>query len=180
MAGGTPHGSAHDLGTWLDARIPFVAGSVWVYLGVFPLAFLPLFVVREKRLFRRTIVAYAAALVVALIAFVVYPVSSLGLRAPLASLDTTRISDWGVKTLYRVDPPYNLFPSLHLTIALLASGAAWKASRKYGSLALVATVPIGVSILTLKQHFVWDGVAAVVLAGAVYAAVLHRYSELAN
>ena len=170
-----PHPAAHDLGTRLDARIPFFAGSVWVYFGVFPLAFLPAFVVPCMRLFRRTVGAYAAALALSLIAFVVYPVSSVTLRAPLASLDTTRLSDWGVATLYRIDPPYNLFPSLHLTIALLAAGAAWKASRTYGAVALAVVLPIGVSILTVKQHFVWDGVAAVVLATAVYAAFLHRY-----
>jgi hypothetical protein len=37
---------AHVLTTVLDEQIPFVAGSVWVYLWVFPCALIPLFVVR--------------------------------------------------------------------------------------------------------------------------------------
>ena len=166
---------ARELSTPLDARIPFIAGSVWVYLGVFPTSFLPLFVVRCPRLFRRILVAYGLAIATSLIVFAAYPVTSRALRVPGAALDVTRYSDWGVFTLYRFDPPYNLFPSLHLSIATLAALSAWKASRPYGAAVLAGVVLIGGSILTVKQHFFLDGVAGIALAVVLYAAIVRPY-----
>jgi membrane-associated phospholipid phosphatase len=172
--------SAHDLSTALDARIPFIASSVFVYLAAFPAAFLPLFVVRCPRLFRRTIAAYAAAIVVSVVTFAVYPVTSLGLRVPRSSLDAAGFSTWAVSVLYRLDPPSNLFPSLHLSIALLAGLATFSASRVYGAVALAGLAPIGIAILTVKQHFVLDGVAGIVLAVVLYALVVRPYETTAG
>jgi hypothetical protein len=166
---------ARGLRTFLDERIPFVAGSVWVYLWMFPASLLPLFVVRCPRLFRRTIIAYGAAIAASLILFVAMPVTSIGLRADAAALDVKRFTPWAVSVLYRFDPPYNLFPSLHLSIAALAALSAWKASRTYGAAAFCGLAGIGVSICTVKQHFVVDGLGGAALAALVHAAVLGPY-----
>lgn len=167
---------ALDLGTALDARIPFVARSVWVYLWVFPASLLPLFLVRCPRLFRRTIVAYGVAIAVSLVVFAAFPFTSVGLRADRAALDVTRFSPWGVSVLYRLDPPFNLFPSLHLSIAALAALSAWKARRLYGAAAFAGVAAIGASICTVKQHFVLDGLGGLALAAVVYAIVLSPYA----
>ena len=167
---------ARDLGTALDRRIPFIAASVWVYLWVFPASLLPLFVVRCPRLFRRTLLAYGLAIAASLIAFVAFPVTSLALRADRAALDVTRLSPWAVALLYRLDPPVNLFPSLHLSIAGLAALSAWKARRAYGAAAFVGVALIGASICTVKQHFVLDGLGGAALAAIVYAFVLRPYA----
>jgi len=166
---------ARDLGTVLDRRIPFIVPSVWVYLWVFPASLLPLFVVRCPRLFLRTILAYGLAIAASLVVFVALPVTSIGLRADRATLDVTRFSPWAVALLYRLDPPVNLFPSLHLSIAALAALAAWKARRAYGAAACVGVALIGVSICTVKQHFVLDGLGGAALAAFVYAFVLRPY-----
>ncbi len=168
--------SARDLGTTLDRRIPFIAASVWVYLWVFPASLLPLFVVRCDRLFRRTILAYGIAIAVSLIAFAAFPVTSLALRVDPATLDVTHPSAFAVALLYRLDPPVNLFPSLHLSIATLAALSAWKAKRSYGALALGGAALIAVSISTVKQHFVLDGLGGAALAAVIYAFVLRSYA----
>lgn len=168
--------SAHEMRTAWDARIPFVASTIWIYLWVFPASLLPLFLIRCPRLFRRTILAYAIVIAVSLAIFAAWPVTSRSLRADAASLDTTRISSWAVAVVYRLDPPYNLFPSLHLSIAALAALSAWKASKTYGAAVAVGVVLIGVSICTVKQHFVLDGLSGLALAGVVHAAVLRPYA----
>jgi hypothetical protein len=167
---------ARELRTALDDRIPFVAGSVWIYLWVFPAAFLPLFVVRSQELFRRTILAYATAIAASIVMFIAIPVTSAHLRADRASLDATRASPWAVLTLYRIDPPLNLFPSLHLSIATLAALSALKARKAYGAAAFAGVGFIAVSICTVKQHFVADGIAGVALAAIVYRLVLRAYA----
>jgi len=171
---------ARTIQTALDARIPFIAGSVWIYLGLFPTAFLPLFVVRCRRLFRRTILAYALAIAASVLVFAAFPVTSSGLRVDAGAFDLTRFAPWAVALLYRLDPPYNLFPSLHLSIALLAAASAWKASRPIGAAAFAGVVPIAVSICTVKQHFVLDALGGAALAAALYAIVLAPYEPAAG
>jgi hypothetical protein len=136
----------------LDRNIPFVAHSVWVYLWVFPFALLPLFIVRCPRLLRRTALAYALALTVSLICFIAFPITSVHLRASQEMLDMACPSDWAVSILYAIDPPYNLFPSLHLSIAALAAFSVWKATRPYGVAVFVGVGFIGVAVCTVKQH----------------------------
>lgn len=167
---------ALELETALDQRIPFIAGSVWVYLWVFPASLLPLFLVRCPELFRRTLLAYGLAIALSLILFVAMPVTSTRLRADRDALDPSRVSPWAVSVLYRADPPFNLFPSLHLSIATLAALSAGKARRHYGWAAAVGVALIGVSICTVKQHFVLDGLGGLALAALVYVAVLRPYA----
>lgn len=166
---------ARGLATPLDAAIPFAAWTVWIYLGVFPTAYLPLFVVRSPRLFRRTMLSYLLAMTASYAIFVLFPVTSTGLRVAASRLDATRVSGWAVALLYRLDPPYNLFPSLHLSIATLAAAAAFKADRRIGIATAIGVALIGVSICTVKQHFVLDGLGGVALAAAVGAIVLRPF-----
>ena len=166
---------ARGLATPLDARIPFVPRSLWLYLWVFPAALIPVFVVRCSDLFRRTVLAYAIVIAVSLIVFVVFPVTSLGLRVDPATLDVSRPSAWAVKVLYDLDPLYNLFPSLHLSIATLVAFSAWKAAGRYGAVAFVGVGLVGVSLCTVKQHFLLDGLGGLALAAAAHALVLRPY-----
>jgi hypothetical protein len=166
---------AHVLTLSLDRSIPFVRASVWIYLWVFPAATLPLFVVRCPRLFRRASLAYAAAIIISSAVFVAFPVTSRPLRVETDSLDLSRASDWAVALVYHVDPPYNLFPSLHISIATLAALAVWRASPRRGAVALVAVAMLSASVCTVKQHFVLDAVGGVVLATALNALLLATY-----
>jgi membrane-associated phospholipid phosphatase len=81
-----------------------------------------------------------------------------------------------VALLYRLDPPVNLFPSLHLSIAGLAALSAWTARRSYGLAAGFGFALMSVSICTVKQHFVLDGLGGATLAAAIYAFVLRPYA----
>ena len=167
---------ARALGTVLDAAIPFIPETIWIYLLVFPASLAPLFVVRSQRLFRRAMSAYAVAIVASVLVFALFPVTSAGLRVDAASLDRSRFSSWAVAKLYAIDPPFNLFPSLHLSIAALASLSAWKAKRAWGRAALFAVAVIAVSICTVKQHFVADAAGGGAIAAAVYALILRPFT----
>lgn len=167
---------AGTLGTPLDARIPFLPGTVWIYLLVFPASLLPLFVVRSQRLFRRAMASYAAAIAASLAVFAAIPVTSAGLRVAPASLEGSGFSTWAVAKLYAIDPPFNLFPSLHLSIAALAALAAWKAKRAWGAAALCGVGLVAASIFTVKQHFVADALGGVALSAAIYATLLSPWA----
>jgi membrane-associated phospholipid phosphatase len=167
--------NARTLAFALDGRIPFVPESVFVYVLVYSAALSPLFLVRCRRLFRRTALAFAVAIGLALPCFLLWPVTSMGLRPPLETLDPARFVEWGVMLLYTWDPPLNLFPSLHIALAVLAGLAAWKAQPAAGAVALPAVLMIAVSVCTVKQHFLVDVLAGTALALAIYTAVLRPY-----
>jgi hypothetical protein len=162
-------GAARELRTPADDAIPFVSGTIWIYIALFPTAFAPLFLLRCQRLYRRTLATYAAVIAISLAVFVAFPVTSHALRVDAARLDPSRLSDWAVALVYRLDPPVNLFPSLHLSVAALAALSAWTARRAYGLVAAAGVVVIAASICTVKQHFIADGIAGLALAGAAFA-----------
>jgi len=169
---------AHVLTTALDERIPFVAGSVWMYLWVFPCALIPLFVVRCSQLFRRTAIAYAVVIAISLICFITFPVTSAGLRIAQAKFDVSVFSQWAVSLLYSIDPPYNLFPCLHLSVASVAAFSVWKASKPYGSAVFLSVIFIGMSVCTVKQHYLLDVFGGIALAAFANALVLRPYTPL--
>ena len=169
----------HSLATPLDARIPFVAScSVWMYLWVFPCALIPLFVVKCRHLFRRTVIAYATVMAVSFVLFAVFPVTSVGLRAPKRTLDISRPSDWAVSIIYSLDPPYNLFPSLHLSLAALAAFSVWKTSKPYAIAIFVSVAGLGVSVCTVKQHYVLDVLTGLALAALINLLIIRRYRPM--
>jgi membrane-associated phospholipid phosphatase len=167
---------AHELTTSLDERIPFIPSSVWVYLSIFPMALSPLFVVRCLRLFRRTAIAYAVVIAISLVSFAAFPVTSARLRVVQPALDVSRPSLWAISVVYCLDPPYNLFPSLHLSIAALAAFSVWKVSKLYGMALFVSLGFVAVSVCTVKQHCIVDvfgGLALATLAGTLIVRPYH-------
>jgi membrane-associated phospholipid phosphatase len=166
--------TAHELAFAVDGAVPFVASSIWMYLAIFPGALAPLFVVGCPRLFRRTALAYAVVMLVSCVCFLVYPVTSAHLRAP----ESSGPSGCAVSLLYAADPPYNLFPSLHLSIAGLSAFAVWKTARGPGAIAFGFVAAIGASACTVKQHFVVDAAAGLVLALLVGMFTLASYRPM--
>lgn len=169
LAPGRP---AHRLATPLDHAIPFVPWTVWIYSWVYTSALYPAFVVRSAALFRRVVRAYLVVLTTSFACFAAFPVTSIGLRPDAAALDPATFVGWGLRLTYAVDPPYNLFPSLHLSVAAISALSAWHAAPALGAPALLVVAGIAVSICTTKQHYVADGAGALLLAALVYAAVL--------
>jgi membrane-associated phospholipid phosphatase len=166
--------SAHVLRTALDDAIPFVPATIWIYCCVYTAMLLPLFTVRCPLLFRRVALAYAFVIGCSAVCFAVFPVTSAGFRPELAALPDTPFHVWGLKLNLFLDPPVNLFPSLHLSIATLAAWIAFKVRRTYGVLAFALTAAIAVSVLTLKQHYWVDAVAGFALGSGAYALFVRR------
>jgi membrane-associated phospholipid phosphatase len=166
---------ARTLATPLDAAVPFAAASIYVYAWTYTALLFPLFAVRCPRLFDRVALAYAIVIALALPCFLLFPVTAVPLRAATSTLDPTRFAEWGVLLNYHLDPPFNLFPSIHMAIVTVAVGSAWKARREYGVLAACAAAAIAVSICTVKQHYVLDAVAGLALGLGAWAAAVRPY-----
>jgi len=171
---------ARELRTAWDDAIPFVPWTVFLYSWVYTSMTYPAFVIRSPGLFARVVLAVFSVIAISLLAFGVMPVSAVQLRPDVSTLDLGTFAGWGVRLTYFIDPPYNLFPSLHLSIATLSVLSVWTARRLWGVLASPVVVAIAVSILTMKQHFIADGLAALVLATTAWALVVRTYRPTAQ
>ncbi|MBM4370777.1 MAG: phosphatase PAP2 family protein [Deltaproteobacteria bacterium] len=167
--------TATTLRTRWDDLIPFLPWTIYLYSWVYTQMFYPLFVVRGEKLFWRTVWAFVFVVSVDLVTYAVFPVTAWGFRPDHTAIDPSSFTGWGVKLTLFLDPPTNLFPSQHLSTAILACLAAWKARPAWGLLILPLALAIAFSILTMKQHYIADGVAAGVLTFAAWWLFLRTY-----
>ena len=75
--------------------------------------------------------------------------------------------------MYEVDTPWNAWPSLHVIQSLLAVLVVtrWYYPTKYKPLIIVlwfAWSLLTISVMTTKQHFVWDAVSALIVSFFVW------------
>jgi membrane-associated phospholipid phosphatase len=144
-----------------------VYGALYLFLIL-----LPIFVVRQHDLIRRTVHAYVFIWITAYaFFFVVYPTAAP--RPDQVSGEGFAV--WGLRALYSADPPYNCFPSLHVAHSFVSALAVSRVHRRLGIIALVAGMLVAVSTLFTKQHYVLDVAAGACLAVLAYGIFLVRY-----
>jgi membrane-associated phospholipid phosphatase len=147
----------------LDRRIPFIPEFVFIYLSIYPLFLLPFFYIRNAAFFRIFSLAYITVMLVCYGTYLTYPVA---MERP--SFDEHSFATWALMIVYNTDNPLNCFPSMHVAMSLLASLTLMEVHRVRGLLALLLTILIAVSTLFIKQHYILDVVAAMVLTLLVY------------
>jgi membrane-associated phospholipid phosphatase len=158
---------AKDVTTPLDAAIPFLGWTVWIYLSGIALIVMPVFVLGDNG-FRGAALSYALTHVGSFACFAVMPVSSAHLRESADTGNYFTLTAWAIRVLYDVDPPYNLFPSLHVSLSTLACWSMAAAHRRWRCVFVTAICLISVSALTTKQHLVLDVMGGLALAWAMH------------
>ena len=153
-----------DLATPLDARIPLVPAWVTVYfLAYLSWAVSGLLILSESPAHGyRVVCAYALAMLLSAVAFVLWP-ATIQRPQPVGDDIFTR---W-VRFVYRVDPPTRLCPSLHVLISYFCWRGAQGCRRiprwyRWFNLCFLALVCL--SVLFVRQHLVVDIPAAVLVA----------------
>jgi membrane-associated phospholipid phosphatase len=144
-----------------ELQIPFVPQMVWGYLSLFALFFLPMFALREQALHtlcRRL----AVATIVSGIVFLALP-AELGFARP-ASVPGYEVV---FGSLYLLDRPHNLLPSLHIAWSALLLHALRAASPGWLRRAFeVWFVVVCASVVLVHQHHVLDVIGGLLVACA--------------
>lgn len=161
------------LGLPVDELIPYQQPWEFIYMSFQLMTFLPFVIVRDLALLHRMARAATFIWIFAYGTFLLYPVEMVRWVDPTHE----GFLAWGVRLNNLADGPFNCFPSLHVSIAVLMAFTAWKADRVVGGVAVVLAFLIAVSTLTLKQHYVVDVLAAFVLSGTACAVFLGPYRE---
>lgn len=154
--------STELLRTRLDDAIPFWPWTGWCYLpfyaGVFIIALVGF---KRRALFNRAVLAV----------FVVMAIGALGhifigaeyprpvLHPPYADLSAAFLA-----FVQRIDPPGNVFPSLHVAHTTMLALLLIKDRPRLGLVTLVMATMLALSTLTTKQHFLADVVSGYALA----------------
>jgi len=154
--------STELLRTRIDDAIPFWPWTSWCYLpfyaGVFLIAIAG---IRRRVLFQRAVMAV----------FVVMSIGALGhifigaeYPRPILHPPYAGISEWFLASVQRIDPPGNVFPSLHVAHTTMLALILIQDRPRLGRVALAMATALALSTLTTKQHFLADVVSGYALA----------------
>ena len=144
----------------LDDRIPFLPLFIYFYSLYFPLIMIPLAILfSAPRLLQRYLISSILVMAISYAIFLVFPTKLIRI-----SIQADSFSRKLTLFFHRIVAPYNLLPSMHVSMLVLAFLILLVHRRPY---AWILSTPIGLSILSViftKQHYILDLIAAVPLA----------------
>ena len=163
-----PYLPSHSLSTPLDEMIPVRSAWTVVYVAAFATWFITIawIMPESKRHAYRLCGVYTIIMIASLICFLAYPVT----------IQRPEITEGGVfndllRLIYSLDSPTDLCPSLHVVLNYVCWRCTLdcrKIPKWYQWFNLVFLIPVCLSILFVKQHFVVDiAVALIVSEGAL-------------
>ena len=149
------------LRTPLDDLIPVVGPFVVPYVSLRPLIYLSavLFLLFRARIYRSAAVAMTVTL---LVSYVFYVLLQTYIDRP--TLTGTDVFSQMIRDVYAGDQPYNDFPSLHASLSTIFAIHWWRVDRRIGAPVAIWTALIVLSTVFVKQHYVADMLAGVLLA----------------
>ena len=152
-----------DVGFPFEARIPFLAPAILGYLAVFVALFGLYWVVPAGQAFRNMIKVFILMVSIHYLFFIFLPVKMMG-RPEIIPNGFFSTLAW---LYFKVDQPYNCFPSLHVAQATLSAAVTWPYHR-YRPLFIGCALLTAVSVVLVKQHYIADSVAGAVVALLVF------------
>jgi membrane-associated phospholipid phosphatase len=152
--------------TPVDRAIPFLVWTVWPYAMLLLSDIVLPFLVRDRALFSRMLVAYGVAIGTNFLIWSLFP--TVIARPDLPSGDS--LSEAAYRLLIAIDRAGNCFPSGHVTIPSVGVWALSCEWRRHRVALWIVLALFSLSILTTKQHYVADllaGFATAMLGIAV-------------
>jgi len=154
--------STEILRTRLDDAIPFWPWTAWCYLPFYAGTFLiAVGGFRRRVLFNRSA---AAVILVMLIGALGHLFVGAEYPRPVLVPPYPNLSYAFMAWVQHVDPPGNVFPSLHVAHTTMLALLLLRDRPRLGRVALVMATMLAASTLTTKQHFLADVVAGYLLA----------------
>lgn len=162
-----------DMTSSFEGLIPFQPGWIAVYFGcyLFWAANYILIARRGKEVWFRFFWAHLCAELICGLCFVLMPTTNI--RPEIAGTD---LASQLVTMLYQVDPPQNLFPSIHCMVSWLCfAGVRLTGAFPCGTGALPAVCPGGVCLHAVFETALYPRCVCRHPAGGVY--LCHRLAD---
>lgn len=155
--------SMHILATEVDRITPFIPVFSLFYMVWYPFLFVTLVLLFRKRrvAYYRTLAAVCLGILTANMAFLLFP--TYVPRPPLGT-------GWNflVPLTYRLDEPYNGFPSIHVLTCYLMLRGSEVLPRWTRRVVIAMAVLIIMSTLFIKQHVLADAAGGIAVGEAVF------------
>ena len=154
--------------TPIDGLIPFVPEFVWVYHTLIPVIVgTTIFSMQRRDVFFKTVIALTLSMAVLTIFHVLFP--SYYPRQEIEPTPYFSVSVWLVEITRQFDAACNTFPSGHVAFAwilyfCIRGSECAKRKKSIPSTYLLWAVIVSLSTLFLKQHYIFDVFAGIILA----------------
>lgn len=161
----------YDLTMDFDRMVPFVPAWVFVYVLSFPfwgVSYILAARENSRDFWFRFVFSDLLARAVCAVIFVVFPTTNVR-----PECGTEGFWNQAMALIYAVDPPLDLFPSIHCMVSLMCYLGIRKCEaipRWYRTGTLVFTCLVFASTQFTKQHYIVDVFGGVILALACFAA----------
>ncbi len=170
-----PRESVHILETAVDDWIPLVPGFVFPYVSLYLLLVLSVwrFLKADTRIFSLAALAVCIDLVVSYICYIAFQ-TRIERPIVLGSDIPSDILRW----IYSIDEPYNAFPSLHTSSAVLCTLLWRRAGSRFWPVILLWAMFIVASTVLTKQHYFVDILGGMAVAILSYCAATKLIGSL--
>lgn len=163
-------GVYYDVGFGFENSIPFLPAFILGYLCVYGSMIYMYFLADEITFWRRTAVSMLVMTTMAFVVFLMFPVK-MALRPDIATIEGGGIIGWLTRFYFVIDKPYNAFPSLHVAYPTLVTLLVWRRRPLARWILLAMTFITAVSVVLVKQHYISDVIAGLILAVVCFAVV---------
>ena len=162
------------LRTPIDDLIPVVGPFAVPYVSLRPFIYVSalLFLLFRARIYRSAALSMTVTL---LISYGFYALLQSYIERPVLMGDD--VFSRMIRDVYAGDQPYNDFPSLHASLSTIFAVHWWRVDRRIGIPVAIWAGLIVASTVFVKQHYVADMVAGVLLALAVSGVFLRLMAE---
>ncbi len=162
-----------DFTTQFDIDTPWIPEFIVIYVGCFLFWFFGIFVayrVKNKKIPYDAVLSLIICHFVCLIIYLLMPTTT-NIRPDMTNYTGNNVFKLLCKLIYSTDSPYNLFPSMHVTVTwfcYIAIRGQKDISLKYRIFSLLFSFAIFASILFTKQHYVLDILPSIILCEIIY------------
>lgn len=149
----------------LDKEIPFISVFVFPYIYWYIYIFIGVIfiLVKDRRKYIRALLAVYIGMLVCYFIYYLFPVEIA--RPTIINND---LPNKLVNIIYQNDRPLNCFPSLHVLNSYIIMRYTNRKENKYWFYyTQIVGILIILSTLFIKQHFILDGIAAIILGEIV-------------
>jgi len=146
-----------------EKSIPFIDWHIWVYISDYLYIGLVFIMLKDRQNMNRIYYSQILMLFFAMIFFTLYPT-----MYPRPEVEYVGVTGAFIKLLHSLDTPCNAFPSIHVGMTFLAGFGFIKEQKKLFPIFMLWAVLISISTLTVKQHYVLDVMAGVLIALIFY------------
>lgn len=155
----------HYIGMTFEKNIPLLPSLIFAYMLLFAFQAFAYLIIDELNFFKTLLKAFYLCVTIHFIIFMIFPVQNI-LR-PVIDPDR----GWAyfcVDFYYWLDPPYNCFPSMHVSNTFLISFFLSQYKPKLSWVLYSLATLVSISVVLVKQHYIADVVAGYLVAWAVY------------